>query len=75
MFSSLKRGVTIINGLDANKLYLFLNKIVLEIKQNPNSISMFNEEERGKLMNNFDLDERSLELLINSCTIILCQVR
>ncbi|XP_014285515.1 COMM domain-containing protein 10 isoform X2 [Halyomorpha halys] len=70
---NLKKGSIIINKLDSKKFLLLLNKIVLELKQDPNIITVFSDEEKEKLKANFSIGDTELQVLVNSCIIILSQ--
>lgn len=71
----MKKGSVIINKLDCKKFLLLLNKIVMELKQDPNIITVLSDEEKDKLKASFAIDDTELQILVNSCIIILSQVK
>lgn len=69
---NLKRAVNLMNKIESKKFQLLVNRIALEMKHSE-AVSVFNEEEREKLMSNFSIDQTDLNLLINSCILIFHQ--
>nr|BAN21169.1 unkown protein [Riptortus pedestris] len=71
--NNLKRALNIINKIETKKIQLLLNKIVMEMKQNSDTFSIFTDEERHKLSANLLIDENDISLLINACILIFHQ--
>lgn len=74
MRCSLQAGIEIINKLENRKFHLFLNRIVKDMVQNPDSHKPFTDEEEEKLLDSLEINRNELNVLLHAAIVILTQV-
>uniref|UniRef100_A0A023FA02 COMM domain-containing protein n=2 Tax=Triatoma infestans TaxID=30076 RepID=A0A023FA02_TRIIF len=71
--TNLQAGVEIVNKLDNRKFHLFLNRVVKDMMQNPDSHKPFTDEEEEKLLDSLEINRNELNLLLHAAIVILAQ--
>ncbi|XP_073978254.1 COMM domain containing 10 protein valette [Rhodnius prolixus] len=71
--ANLQAGIEIINKLENRKFHLFLNRIVKDMVQNPDSHKPFTDEEEEKLLDSLEINRNELNVLLHAAIVILTQ--